>query len=227
MPFTSIKSKNMQKETKLSDAETLKILRTNRIPYPIYSIVKTEDECSKKAKAIGYPIAMKIVSKDIIHKTDVGGIELNLRTDEEVRKAYKKMFLSVRKKQPKAKIDGVILQQMISGHEVIIGTKYDPQFGPVIMFGLGGIFVEVMRDVTFRLIPIERKDAQEMVREIKGYKILEGVRGHKPINFKALEELLLKISNLMLKEKRIKELDLNPVFVSQRGAVVADAKIII
>ncbi|MBU0898375.1 MAG: acetate--CoA ligase family protein [Nanoarchaeota archaeon] len=212
---------------KLSDADTLKLMRKYRIPYPVYSIVKTEDECVKKANSIGYPIALKIVSKDIVHKTESGGIEIGLENEKEVRFAFKKIMANVKRKQPRAKIDGVLVQQMISGHETIIGANYDSQFGPVIMFGLGGIFVEVMKDVTFRLIPVERKDVQEMIKEIKGYKILQGVRGEKAVNIKAIEDFLLKVSKMIEKEKKIKELDLNPVFVSSKGAVAVDARIII
>ncbi|MFH1445095.1 MAG: acetate--CoA ligase family protein [Nanoarchaeota archaeon] len=212
---------------KLSDTETLKLMRKYSIPYPVYSIVRTEDECSKKAKSIGYPVTLKIVSKDIVHKTEAGGIEIGLEDDLEVRHAYKKIHANVKRKQPRAKVEGILVQQMIGGHETIIGANYDQQFGPVIMFGMGGIFVEVLKDVSFRLIPIERKDAQEMIREIKGYSILKGVRGHKAVNFKAIEDILLKISRMMTKEKKIKELDLNPVFVSFRGAVAVDARIIV
>jgi acyl-CoA synthetase (NDP forming) len=165
----------------------------------------------------------------VVHKTEAGGVETNLRDDVDVRRAFGDITKSVKKKIPKARIRGILVQKMFEGREVIVGASIDPQFGPVIMFGLGGIFVESLRDVTFRVIPISRNDAKGMIQEIRGYKILQGVRGLKPVNFLALESCLLAVSDMMLgsRNPKIRELDINPLFVNERGVVAVDVRVIV
>ncbi len=171
---------------------------------------------------------MKIVSPDIIHKTDAGGVKLNIKDKKEAKLAYQEIILKVKKYNKNAKISGIIAYPMVpQGTEVIIGMMKDPHFSPVIMFGLGGIFVEVLKDVSFRILPLEERDAQEMITEIKGYEILKGVRGEGPKDIKAIKNLILKISQLALENPEISEIDLNPVFVFEKGLQVIDARMIL
>jgi len=214
-------------ERKIIEFEAKKILQKHGIPVTKEFLAKNAGQARDFAEKIGYPVALKIQSPDILHKSDAGGVILGLKTGEEVAKAYEKILKNAKNYDRHAKILGVLVQEMIEeGHQCIIGTKKDPQFGPVLMFGFGGIFVEVFKDVSFRIIPIERKDAKEMISEIKGYAILKGVRGQKPVNFKSLENALLKVSGMVWRDKRIEELDINPLFVSSSGVKAADARII-
>jgi acyl-CoA synthetase (NDP forming) len=164
----------------------------------------------------------------VVHKTDSGGVRLGLKNASEVKKACDDILKSVKKKYPRALIHGISVQKMVPpGTEVIIGTSKDPQFGPVIMFGVGGIFVEVLKDVSFRVIPVKRKDAQEMIREIKGFPLLEGYRGKEPANIPALVEMILKISRFINENPQIREMELNPVFAYKDKALAVDARIIL
>ncbi len=205
-------------------------MRKYRIPVLGQLLAKNEKQALLAAKRIGWPVALKISSPDIIHKTDFGGVALNIQNEKQLSEAFNRIIIRARKKYPKAKIDGILVQEMFKGkgaREVIIGSKIDSQFGPIIMFGLGGVFVEVMKDVSFRLIPIERKDAREMIREIRGYSMLEEFRGMRRINFEALEDCLLKVSNIVWKNRKIKELDVNPLFADSKGVIAADFRVIV
>jgi len=191
-------------------------------------VVKTEEEAIETAKSIGYPVVLKIVSPQILHKSDVGGVVVNIRTEQELRAAYKRIMDNIKEKRPDAKIDGIYVQEMApSSTEIIIGASKDPTFGPTIMFGVGGIFVEILKDVSFRLVPITRDDAQEMIREIKSYRILEGARGLPKADQSTLIECLLGTSKMLEDCPEIKELDLNPVLVYEKGAKVVDARVIL
>jgi len=214
---------------KLGDSETRALMKKFGIPFVKQILVKNENQAAKHAKKMGYPVVLKISSPDIIHKTDVGGVLIDIGNEEELRNSYKKMIRNVKKKKPKARVDGVIVQEMAprDSRELIIGGRRDPQFGPVIMFGLGGVWVEALKDVSFRLIPIERKDAREMIREIRGYSILRGMRGQKPVNFKLLEDCMLKVSKMLWKSKKIQELDINPLFINDKKAIGVDARIVV
>ncbi|MFQ5472854.1 MAG: acetate--CoA ligase family protein, partial [Dehalococcoidia bacterium] len=171
---------------------------------------------------------LKIVSEDVTHKSDVGGVKVGIESAEEVRAAFDEIVAAVKKTQPDAAIDGVAVQKMApAGTEVIIGVSKDPQFGPVVMFGLGGILVEVLKDVSFRIVPLEGRDARQMVREIKGFPVLEGVRGQDPADLDAIEGLILQISKFIEAHPEIEELDLNPVFAYKDGCIAVDARIVI
>ena len=177
---------------------------------------------------IGYPAVLKISSVDITHKSDAGGVKVNLKDKAAVEKAYDDIMASCTSKYPDANIEGVAVQGMAKiGTEVIIGMTKDPSFGPVLMFGLGGIFVEVLKDVAFRIVPLDKNDASEMIQEIKGKKLLEGYRGEDPADIPYLEDMLLKLSDLVDKLDGIAEIDMNPVFAYKKGAVVVDARIIL
>jgi acetyl-CoA synthetase (ADP-forming) len=191
-------------------------------------LAKTQKEAVSLSQKMGFPVALKITSPDVIHKTDSGGVKLSINSVAEVKKAYDEILKKVKRQYPDADIHGVSVQKMIQpGTEVIIGSSKDPQFGPVIMFGLGGIFVELLKDVSFRVIPVEQRDAQEMIKEIKGYPLLQGYRGKEPASISALVEIILKISKLIKENPQIKELELNPVFAYRKKAVAVDARIIL
>jgi len=198
------------------------------IPVTRFKVALTPDEAVKFADQIGYPLVLKIVSPDILHKFDVGGVMLNLKNTAEVKDAYNKILENVKRHKPDAKIVGVLVQEMApSSTEVIVGATKDPQFGPALMFGLGGIFVEILRDVTFRIAPITESDASEMISEVKGYPILKGYRGQPTADIDAIVKILLNTSRLITEHMEIKELDLNPIMVYEKGAKTVDARIIL
>ncbi|MEW5761324.1 MAG: acetate--CoA ligase family protein [Candidatus Thermoplasmatota archaeon] len=190
-------------------------------------IAKNREEAIKNAEKIGYPVAMKIVSPQIIHKTEAGGILINLNNKKEVAEGYEKILKSVMNYDPKAKIKGIIVEEMIKGTELIVGTAIDQQFGKMIMFGIGGIFVEVYKDVSFRIIPINEEDAKEMIEEIKGKAIFEGARGLPKADKKEIVDILLKVSNAVEKIEEIKEMDINPLIVTKDGLRAVDARFVI
>ncbi len=197
------------------------------------NVIDTKLATSKEAalsisQQLGFPVVLKIVSEDIIHKSDAGGVKLDLRTAEQAGEAYDDILKAIKKQYPEAKIQGVSVQQMARpGVEVIIGISRDAQFGPVLMFGLGGILVEVLKDVSFRIIPLARRDAREMIREIKGYPSLEGYRGQEKVDVANLEELILKVSAFIEQHPEVEELDLNPVIAYSDGAVAVDARVVL
>jgi len=205
--------------------EGKRLLEKYGIPFVKGEIVRNENELNAALKKVGFPVAMKVISEQVLHKTDVGGVELNIETQKEALLAYNKILRTVKFHVPNAVIDGIFVQKFLQGKQLIIGGKMDEQFGPTILFGLGGIFVEVMKDVSLRICPITRKDAKEMIKEIKGYKLLKGVRGEKAINFQKLENILMKTNTLLLKEK-IKELDINPLIANEKEVIAVDARVI-
>ena len=212
----------------LLEPEAKAICMEYGIPVTKFKVASSEDEAVKFAEEIGYPIVLKIVSPDVIHKFDVGGVILNLKSAEEVRKAYNQIIENVRKHKPNAKILGVTVQEMAPpSTEVIVGAIKDAQFGPTLMFGLGGIFVEVLKDVTFRIAPITEEEAKEMISEIKAYPILKGYRGNPPADIDSIAKILVNTSKLVIDHQEIKELDLNPIIVYESGAKTVDARIIL
>ena len=214
--------------TLLTEVESKALLSEIRIPTVETKLVGSKEEAIAISKKLGFPVALKIVSPEITHKSDVGGVKLGLKTSKQVKEAYDEIIRSVRERYPKAIIDGVSVQKMARpGTEVIIGMTKDAQFGPVLMFGLGGILVELLKDVSFRIVPLEREDAREMLREIKGYPLLEGYRGSEPVDISILEEILLKVSAFVDNHPEIKELDLNPIFAYKDGALAVDARVIL
>jgi len=193
-----------------------------------FSLAKSEGEAAAMAEKIGYPIVLKIVSQDIIHKSDAGGVKVNLKSAAEVEAAYKTIIENAKKYKADARIEGVLVSEMApQGTEVIVGAVKDPQFGQTVMFGLGGIFVELLKDVNFRVAPITKQDAKEMITQLKAYPLLNGYRGAKPADLDALTEILCNVSKLILDNPEIKELDLNPVMAYPKGAKTVDARIIL
>jgi acetyl-CoA synthetase (ADP-forming) len=220
----------VQKENRkfLLEPEAKTICMEYGIPVTKFKVAKNEAEAAKFAEEIGYPVVLKIVSSDIVHKSDVGGVIVNLKDAKDVQNAYKQILRNVKKHRADAKIVGMLVQEMApSSTEVIVGAIKDPQFGPAIMFGLGGIFVEVLKDVTFRVAPITEEEACEMITEVKAYPLLEGYRNLPPADTEAIVKILLNTSRLVMEHQEIKELDLNPIMVYKKGAKTVDARIVL
>jgi acyl-CoA synthetase (NDP forming) len=217
-----IKSQNL-----LTEVESKELLKKAGIPVVETKLARSKKEAISISKEMGFPVVLKISSPDVVHKSDSGGVKLGLANTTQVGKAYSEIISSVKQAYPEAQIQGVSVQSMApSGVEVIVGMSKDPQFGPVLMFGLGGVFVEVLKDVSFRIVPVTERDVREMIKEIKGYPVLEGYRGQKPASISALENLIIKVSQFVEKNPQIKELDLNPIFAYPDKAVAVDARII-
>ncbi|MEM2856037.1 MAG: acetate--CoA ligase family protein [Candidatus Nitrosocaldaceae archaeon] len=212
----------------LLEEEGYEILKAYGLPIPSRRVVNNEEDAVIAAKDIGYPLVLKIVSPDIIHKSDAGAVKVNLRDEREVREAYNTIISNVKRYNPNARITGILVEEMVkNGKEVIIGAKKDPKFGPIVMFGLGGIYVEVLKDVTFRLAPIGNKEARRMINEIKMSKLLDGVRGEKPSDKIKLAECIERLSQLVNDFPEISEIDMNPVMVLEegKGCKVVDVRI--
>ncbi|MBN1644295.1 MAG: acetate--CoA ligase family protein [Dehalococcoidales bacterium] len=231
MPLTTqqiIDKARKEKRTLLTEIEAKELLKKAGINVVDTRLATSREEAIAVSRKLGFPVVLKIASSDVIHKSDAGGVKLGLKTEDEVGKAYDDITGAVKKAFPTAKIDGVSVQKMARpGVEIIIGMSQDAQFGPVLMFGLGGILVEVLKDVSLRVVPLTKHDAKEMIREIKGLLLLEGYRGSEPVDIENLENMLLKVSDFVEKNPEIKELDMNPIFAYKDGAVAVDARIII
>lgn len=200
------------------DSEARAILEAYQIPLPPSAVARTADEAVQYAEEFGYPVVLKIASPDILHKTDIGGVKLNLNSDSDVRDAFDLIMYRAARHMPNATLWGCQVQKMVKrGREVIIGVNRDPQFGPLIMVGLGGVYVEAFKDVTFRVAPIDRREAMEMLTEIKSYTLLRGVRGEKPADLEGVVDTLVRISQLVTDFPEIVELDINPLLVYPVG----------
>jgi acyl-CoA synthetase (NDP forming) len=212
----------------LTEVAAKELLSAQGIPVVPTHLARSPSAAARLAKSLGLPAALKVVSPHIIHKSDVGGVRLHLASLSQVSKAYSEILATVRSRLPEVVIEGVSVQPMAKpGIEVVAGLTQDRTFGPVIMFGLGGIFVEVFNDVAFRVVPLQPKDARAMIREIRGFPILQGSRGVPPADLDALEGMLLKLSALAEQHPEIHEIDLNPVFAYPTGALAVDARILL
>ena len=217
-----------ESRTLLTEVESKEFLKQAGISVTDTRLATSREEAISISKQLGFPVVLKIASPDIIHKNDSGGVKLGLKTSNQVGKAYDGILKAISKEHPQARVQGVSVQKMARpGVEVIIGMSKDAQFGPVLMFGLGGIWVEILKDVSFRIAPLTRRDAEEMVREIKGYPLLTGYRGQEPVDLSKLEDFILKVSDFVEKNQEVKELDLNPIFAYSDGAVAVDARVIL
>lgn len=218
----------VEKRGNLLEHEAKKILRIHGAPVIDERFVRTAEDAVQAAREFGKKVAVKVVSPDILHKSDIGGVKLNLGNDDEVKDAFINVISNARKYKKDIKIEGCLVSPMIvKGLEIIIGTKVDDQFGPVIMFGLGGILVEVVKDVSFRVLPITKTSARKMINEIKSSAILDGVRGESPIDKEAIVNLLLTVSSLIESYPEIHEMDLNPVIAREKQITIVDARIIL
>jgi acyl-CoA synthetase (NDP forming) len=212
----------------LLETEAKTICMEYAIPVTKFKLAKNEREAVEFAEELGFPVVLKIVSPDIIHKSDAGGVMVNLKSNVEVQDAYGRILENVNRYRATAKIAGVLVQEMApQSTEVIVGAIKDSQFGQTLMFGLGGVFVELLKDVTFRVAPINREDAQEMVTGVKAYPLLKGYRNTPPADIDAIINILLNTSRLVMDNPQIKELDLNPIMAYEKGAKTVDARIIL
>lgn len=218
----------LQKRYELLESEAKEFIEMFGISTTRHIVTSSRADAIQAAASIGYPVVLKIVSPDISHKTDVGGVKLGIKDDEGVRDAYDEIIRSVKKMQPDARIEGILVQEMATpSTEVIVGGLRDPQFGPAVMFGLGGIFVEVFKDVSFRIAPVEAYEALDMIHDIKGVKVLKGFRGREAADISALVQTIVQVSDIMVSVEEIKEIDLNPVLVYPKGVKAVDARIIL
>ena len=217
-----------ERRSLLTEIEAKELLKQAGINVVDTKLATSREEATAISRQLGFPVVLKIASADIVHKSDAGGVMLDLSTAQQAGKAYDEIIKSIGKNYPQARVQGVSVQKMAHpGVEVIIGMSQDAQLGPVLMFGLGGVLVEILKDVSFRIVPLTKRDAGEMVREIKGYPLLEGYRGQEPVDIANLEELILKVSGFVEQHPEVKELDLNPVFAYSDGAVAVDARVVL
>jgi acyl-CoA synthetase (NDP forming) len=212
----------------LTEVAAKELLNTEGIPVVPTRLARSPSEAIRLAKSLGLPVALKVISPDVVHKSDVGGVCLHLTSLSQVGKAYGEIVARVRARVPDALIEGISVQSMATpGIEVVAGLTRDRTFGPVVMFGLGGMFVEILNDVAFRVVPLQPKDARAMIREIRSFPVLQGARGAAPVDLAALEDILLKLSSLAEHHPEIYEIDLNPIFAYPTGALAVDARILL
>ncbi len=212
----------------LTEVEAKQVLKEAGVNVVDSLLAKSKDDAQRIADELGYPVVLKIVSPDIVHKSDIGGVKLGLADRDAVAAAYEEVISAAKKASPGANVHGVSVQPMAKGGlEIIVGMTKDPQFGPVLMFGLGGVLVEVLKDVAFRIVPLTRRDATQMIHEIKGYPLLEGYRGQEPANVPMIEDTILKVSGFVEQHPEIKELDLNPIFAYKDGLTAVDARVVL
>ena len=212
----------------LNEVESKRLLSEAGINTNATELAQDRDEAVRLAREIGHPVVLKIASPDVVHKSDVGGVKVGVSGDDAVASAYDEIVAAVAAAQPGARVDGVSVQAMAEpGVEVIIGVSRDPQFGPLLMFGLGGVLVEVLGDVSFRVAPLTERDAAEMVREIKGFPILRGHRGSPPADLDAIERALLDLSRFVDSRPDVGEVDLNPVIAHPNGLTAVDARVVL
>jgi acetyl-CoA synthetase (ADP-forming) len=211
-------------DTLLLGTEAFSLLQKEGFPVLETMLARDEDEAARIASSLGYPVALKISSPDVVHKTEAGGIRASLKDEAEVKKAFEEITRAFASNSPDKKLDGALIQKQGKGLELIVGVITDRQFGPVIMFGVGGVFVEALNDVAFRLIPLSPADAKEMMEDIQSYKVIANPRGEK-IDINAVRNFLVQVSRLIEKHPEIKEMDLNPIFASADGVTVCDVRI--
>jgi acyl-CoA synthetase (NDP forming) len=203
--------------------EAFQVVQAYGIPVADYQVIHQKEDLKKSLVGMEGPVALKVISPRISHKSDVGGVQLNLTQPSEVEEAFEKI-----KKLDPENSSGVLVQKMVlDGKEIILGAKRDPSFGPVVLFGLGGIYAEILKETSLRVAPINRSEAEEMISELKATQILKGVRGERPLDIEALVENLLKLSQLMMDFPDIEGIDINPVKVLEKGAVALDARILL
>jgi len=222
--------KNARKEGRnnLLEPEAKIVCQEYDISVTEFRVARTEEEAITYGNEIGFPVVLKIVSPDIVHKSDVGGVLVNLKAPNEIEKAYKAILANVKKHEPEAAILGMLVQEMAPpSTEVIVGAIRDNQFGPTLMFGLGGILVEILKDVTFRIAPVTRQEAESMISETKAYPVLRGHRNRPLLDTDAIARIIANTSKLVVEHEEISELDLNPVMVYEKGAKTVDARIIL
>lgn len=215
-------------ERNLFEYECMALLNEYGIAVPRHALVKSVDEALQAADEIGYPVVLKIVSRDILHKSDAGGVKVNLKSPGELSSGFEAILKNVAQNVPKAQIEGMLVMENLKpGVECIVGMTYDAQLGAALMFGLGGIFVEVMEDVSLCLLPVSKSEAVDMIRSIKGYKLLSGYRGSEGCDIEAIAEAILNVGRMVENNPEIKEIDINPLFAYPNGVMAVDARILV
>jgi len=207
----------------LSFEETKRILLKYKLPFCRTEIFNSREKALAFAKQISFPVVLKVHAQKIFHKSEVGGVKINIKNAEEFILSWDQIEKNIQGKN----IEGILVQEMVSGSEVAIGMKRDNQFGPVLMFGLGGIFIEIIKDVALRVAPINTEEAMEMIKEIKGFEILNGARGKKKVDLVRIAEMIVNLSTLSMREEKIQSIDFNPVMVTDKQAMITDFRIII
>lgn len=217
-----------QNRKNLLEPEAKTICQEYNIPVTRFEVAKEKEEAVRYAEEIGFPVVLKIVSPTVLHKSDIGCVMLNLSTPQSVEKAYQSILANLRKHEPSAKMSGILVQEMAPySTEIIVGAIKDHQFGQSIMFGLGGIFVELLEDVAFRVAPVTGQEAELMITQIKAYPVLKGYRNKPLVDIRAISDIIVNTSKLVMDHQEIRELDLNPVMVYEKGAITVDARIIL
>lgn len=212
-------------EKALVEPEAKEVLKLSSIPVPRFQVVKDVRAAVEAAESIGYPVVLKVVSADIVHKSDIGGVATDIKTKEEIERQWSTMLLRVADESPTAMIEGFMIEEQVpKGVEVIAGAVKDEQFGVVVMFGTGGVAVELMKDVSFRLAPIDRTEALEMMAEVKGFPLLTGFRGDTIKDVFAIADVLVKLAEIVEKTDGLKELEINPLMVYEQGIMAVDAR---
>ena len=207
----------------LSFEETKRLLLKYKLPFCRTEIFNSKEKALAFAKQIGFPVVLKIHAQKIFHKSELGGVKVNIKNEEEFVSAWDEIERNIQGKN----IEGILVQEMVSGSEVAIGMKRDVQFGPVLMFGLGGIFIEIIKDFSLRIAPTSREEAIEMIKEIKGFEILNGARGKKKVDLNKIAEALVSLSALSMKEEKVQSVDFNPIIITDKQAMITDFRIII
>jgi acetyltransferase len=225
--FLRIEGVRSEGRTALTEEEGKDVLRAYGIKAPAERVVARRDKVIQAAREIGYPLVMKVSSPDIAHKTDVGGVITDISNDRAAKNAFDQIYANINKRMPQARIRGVIIQETVHGEEVIVGVTCDPQFGPLITFGLGGLYVEVLKDVSHRLAPITVAEAKQMIAEVKSYPILLGTRGRKALDINAVADTIMRVSQISQDFEEIQEIEINPLMVQEEGCIAVDALVVI
>jgi len=214
---------------RLLEHEALELVASYGVPVPRWKLARSPEEAAEAAREIGGPVVLKIVSPQVVHKSDVGGVLVGVSSPEEAAEAYRRIIEDVKRRVPGAEVVGVLVQEMAppGAVEVVVGAIRDPVFGPAVMFGLGGVFVEIFQDVSFRVAPFTRSDAEEMIAEVKAYRLLKGYRGKPPRDLEALKDVVMAAQRIMLDNPEVAEMDLNPVMSYPEGALAVDARVIL
>jgi acetate---CoA ligase (ADP-forming) subunit beta len=207
----------------LSFEETKKLLLKYKLPFCRTEIFNSKEKALAFAKRIGFPVVLKVHAQKIFHKSEIGGVVVNIGNEEDFISSWDRIEKNVQGKN----IEGILVQEMLSGNEIALGMKRDSQFGPVLLFGLGGIFIEIIKDVSLRIAPVNAEEALQMIKETKGVMILEGARGKKKVSLERIAEMLVNLSNLSMKEEKVQSIDFNPVMIEGDKACIADFRIII
>ncbi|MBI4746484.1 MAG: acetate--CoA ligase family protein [Deltaproteobacteria bacterium] len=222
-----IKEATSKGRSTLLEPEAKALLSAWRIIVPKCIMIEEEKGLATEFKKLSPPFVLKVVSPYILHKSNVGGVVTNLKDEKEIRQAMKDIKKNISTKIPKTKIEGFLLEEMApKGVEVIVGGLRDGQFGPVVMFGIGGIVVELLKDASYRLAPIQKTEALEMMKEVKSYPLLTGFRGSRPVNMDKLADAIVKVSEIITEMEEIKEIEINPLITSEKGAIAVDARVL-